>query len=57
MLSIILITLTLVGCRTQQPDHNSEASVNPGKLWEDATGTTIGLTKGWTNKVELADTC
>ena len=52
---IIPITLALVGCRTQQPEHNSEASIDPGELWEDATGTTIGVTKGWTNKVELAD--
>jgi hypothetical protein len=52
---IILITLALVGCRTQQPERNSEASIDPGELWVDATKTTIGVTKGWTNKVELAD--
>src|SRR5215212_2709002 len=55
LMLIIPITLALVGCRTQQPEHNSEASIDPGELWEDATGTTIGVTKGWTNKVELAD--
>jgi hypothetical protein len=55
LLLIIPITLALVGCSTQHPAHNSKASSDPGELWEDATGTTIGVTKEWTNKVELAD--
>src|SRR5215217_3239549 len=55
LMLIIPITLALVGCSTQQPEHNSKASSDPGELWEDATATTIGVTKEWTNKVELAD--
>jgi hypothetical protein len=58
---ITLITLSLIGCGTQQPEHACEApaersaSKNSADLWVDATKTTIGVTKGWTNKVELAD--
>jgi hypothetical protein len=48
LMLVIPITLALVGCGALHPEHDSE-------LWEDATGTTIGVTKGWTNKVELAD--
>lgn len=58
-----LITLTLLGCATQQPEDDPQASaersasIEPAGLWEDATKTTIGTTKGetWTNKVEMAD--
>src|SRR3712207_6589149 len=58
---IIVITLSLIGCGTQQPERACEApaeraaSKKPTDLWVDATKTTIGVTKGWTNKVELAD--
>jgi len=61
---IILITLALVGCATQQPKQYAcegsaerAASIDPAGLWTDATRTTIGETKelSWTNKVELAD--
>src|SRR6476620_8604869 len=31
------------------------APVVPTRLWVDATATTIGATKEWTNKVEVAD--
>ena len=47
LLLIVLITSALVGCSTQQPSHNSAASSDPGELWEDATGTTIGVTKSF----------
>jgi hypothetical protein len=58
---IMVITLSLIGCGTQQPEHASEApadraaSTDPNGLWVDATKTTIGVTTGWTNRVELAD--
>jgi hypothetical protein len=62
---IILITLALVGCATQQQPREyacdgaaeKSASIDPASLWKDATRTTIGGTKEltWTNKVELAD--
>jgi hypothetical protein len=65
MTVIILITLAVVGCATQQQPKQfacegaaeKSASIDPAGLWEDATRTTIGETKGltWTNKVELAD--
>jgi hypothetical protein len=58
-----LIILALVGCGTQQPEDSSRASaerpaaIDPASVWEDATRTTIGVTKEstWTNKVELVD--
>jgi hypothetical protein len=60
---VTLITLTLLGCATQQPEDDPQASaersasIEPAGLWEDGTKTTIGTTKGktWTNKVEMAD--
>jgi FG-GAP-like repeat len=60
---IVLITLSLVGCGTQQSAQACNApagkptSVDPAGLWKDATKTTIGASRGltWTNKVELAD--
>jgi len=61
---IVLITLVMVGCATQQPKQYAcegaaerSATIDPAGLWEDATKTTIGVTKQltWTNKVELAD--
>jgi hypothetical protein len=61
LMLIILITLPLVGCATQQSEQACEApaqrsaSIDPDNLWDDATKTTIGATKEWTNKVELAD--
>jgi hypothetical protein len=50
----ILITLSLVGCATQQQPKEyardgaaeKSASIDPAGLWEDATRTTIGETKG-----------
>jgi FG-GAP-like repeat len=65
MMVVILITLAVVGCATQQQPKQyaceggakGSASIDPAGLWEDATKTTIGETKEltWTNKVELAD--
>jgi hypothetical protein len=58
---LVLIALALVGCGTQQSEQVCEApaeraaSIDPDSLWEDATRITIGATKEWTNKVELAD--
>ena len=60
---ISLITLVLIGCTVWQSEQACEApawgsgSVKPEDLWQDATKTTIGSSKGqtWTNKVELAD--
>jgi len=60
MMVIILISLAVVGCATQQPKQyaceggtKGSASIDPAGLWEDATRTTIGKAKGltWTNKV------
>jgi FG-GAP-like repeat len=63
LMPITLIILALVSCSTQQPEESSQASaerpaaIDPASVWEDATRTTIGVTKEstWTNKVELAD--
>ena len=61
LMLIIVITLPLVGCATQQSRQVCEApaprsaSIDPDNLWDDATKSTIGATKEWTNKVELAD--
>jgi hypothetical protein len=65
LMLIILITLALVGCATQQQPKQfaceggakRSVSIDPVGLWKDATRTTIGETTGrsWTNKVELAD--
>ena len=59
---IVVIALSVLGCGTQQPEAACEAppqegsaSTDPKNLWKDATKTTIGATKEWTNKVELAD--
>jgi hypothetical protein len=59
---IVVIALSVLGCGTQQPESACEApaeegsaSIDPKNLWDDATKTTIGATKKWTNKVELAD--
>src|SRR5215208_1608064 len=59
---IVVIALSVLGCGTQQPESACEAppqegsaSTDPKNLWKDATKTTIGATKEWTNKVELAD--
>jgi hypothetical protein len=62
-LLVILVVLALSACGgdQQQSEQGCEApaeksgSINPDNLWEDATKTTIGATKEWTNKVELAD--
>jgi hypothetical protein len=63
LLTLLVLALAVVGCATQQPEDDSQASaersasIEPAGLWEDGTKTTIGTTKGetWTNKVELAD--
>src|SRR5918998_4475202 len=63
LLTLLVLALSVVGCATQQPEDDSQASaersasIEPAGLWEDGTKTTIGTTKGetWTNKVELAD--
>jgi hypothetical protein len=63
LMLMVLATLALVGCTTQQAEQACEApaegseSAKPDDLWKDATKTTIGSSKGetWTNKVELAD--
>jgi FG-GAP-like repeat len=59
---IVVIALSVLGCGVQQPEYACEApaeegsaSTDPKNLWKDATKATIGATKGWTNKVELAD--
>src|SRR5215208_4738870 len=58
---MVLIVLALVGCATQRSGQACDAaavgseSIDPDNLWEDATKNTIGTTKEWTNKVELAD--
>jgi FG-GAP-like repeat len=61
LMLIVLITLVLVGCATQQSQQGCAApakgptSTDPKDLWVDATKTTIGTTYGYTNRVELAD--
>jgi hypothetical protein len=61
LMLIIVITLPLVGCGTQQTEHRCEArsekstSIDPKDLWVDKTKSTIGTTYGYTNRVELAD--
>jgi hypothetical protein len=65
MMVVVLITLAVVGCATQQQPKQyaceggakGSASIDPAGFWEDATTTTIGETKEltWTNKIELAD--
>ena len=58
---MVLIILALVECTTQLSEQACGAaaegseSIDPENLWEDATKNTIGTTKEWTNKVELAD--
>jgi hypothetical protein len=62
-LTLLVLALAVVGCATQQPEDDSQASaersasIEPAGLWEDATKTTIGATTGssYTNRVELAD--
>ncbi len=61
LMLITLIALSVVGCGTQQTEHNCEArserstSIDPTDLWVDKTNSTIGTTYGYTNRVELAD--
>src|SRR5918997_4054195 len=64
VVTLVVSALALVSCATQQPKQYAcegaaerSAPIDPAGLWEDATKTTIGTTKGltWTNKVELAD--
>jgi hypothetical protein len=63
LMLIILITLALVGCATQQQPKeyacegaaDRSTSIDPKDLWVDKTTSTIGTTYGYTNRVELAD--
>jgi hypothetical protein len=61
-LLVTLVVLALSACGgDQQSEQGCEApaeksaSTDPDNLWDDATKSTIGATKEWTNKVELAD--
>src|SRR5215212_1612720 len=61
-LLVTLVVLALSACGgDQQSEQGCEApaeksaSTDPNNLWDDATKSTIGTTKEWTNKVELAD--
>ena len=61
-LLVTLVVLALSACGgDQQSEQGCEApaeksaSTDPNNLWDDATKSTIGATKEWTNKVELAD--
>jgi hypothetical protein len=63
LVTLVVLALSACGGDEQQSEQGCEApaeksaSIDPDNLWEDATKTTIGATKGltWTNKVELAD--
>src|ERR671911_602657 len=61
-LLVTLVVLALSACGgDQQSEQTCEApaqrsaAIDPDNLWDDATKSTIGATKEWTNKVELAD--
>src|SRR5215212_2415660 len=63
LVTLVVLAINACGGDEQQSEQGCEApaeksaSIDPDNLWEDATKTTIGATKGltWTNKVELAD--
>jgi hypothetical protein len=62
LMAMVIIAICVLGCGAQRPDYACEAPAGEGpasvasrNLWKDATEATIGATKGWTNKVELAD--
>jgi hypothetical protein len=63
MVVALVLALSACGGDEQQSEQGCEAlteesgSIDPANLWDEATKTTIGATKGltWTNKVELAD--
>ena len=64
LVPLIVLAMTACGGDEQQSKQfacedaaGKPASIDSAALWEDATKTTIGTTKGltWTNKVELAD--
>jgi hypothetical protein len=67
-LVVTLVVLALSACGGSEQQQSQQfaceggaaqgsASIGPAGLWEDATRTTIGVSKEltWTNKVELAD--
>jgi FG-GAP-like repeat len=63
LVTLVVLALSACGGDQQQSQQGCQApaeksaSIDPAGLWDDATKTTIGATKGltWTNKVELAD--
>jgi VCBS repeat protein len=61
LVTLLVLVLSACGGDQQQAEQGCGApaeragSINPDNLWEDATKTTIGATREWTNKVELAD--
>jgi len=61
LVMLVVLALSACGGGEQQSEQACEApaqrsaSIDPNNLWDDATKTTIGATKEWTNKVELAD--
>jgi hypothetical protein len=64
LVTLIVLALSTCGQNEQQSKQfacegaaERSTSIDSAGLWEDATKTTIGATKGetWTNKVELAD--
>jgi len=63
LVTLVVLAINACGGDEQQSEQGCEApaeksaSIDPDNLWEDATKTTLGATKGltWTNKVELAD--
>jgi hypothetical protein len=54
-LGILLFLLVISVGAVAAQDATPTPVPPPTDLWEDATATTIGATRGWTNKVELAD--
>jgi hypothetical protein len=61
LVTLVVLALSACGGGEQQSEQACEApaqrsaSIDPDNLWDDATKSTIGATKEWTNKVELAD--
>ena len=61
LVTLVVLALSACGGGEQQSEQACQgpaqrsASIDPDNLWDDATKSTIGATKEWTNKVELAD--
>ena len=61
LVTLVVLALSACGGGEQQSEQACQApaqrsgSIDPENLWDDATRSTIGATKEWTNKVELAD--